>query len=144
MVAVETEEAAKVAKETMYGSKPSSSHQIQTPKNQKHQGQKGLTPRDFHKGTCPWCGRNYHKAAECPHKDSMCNFCHKTGHLQSVCLQKKRNQQQVKIIKHRIQTVKAIKAVPQIQQVIQVNNKWFTIEVDTGAGDNFCAEETWK
>ena len=65
---------------------------------------------------------------------------------QSVCLQKKRNQQQVKIIKHRIQTVKAIKAVPQIQQVIQVNNKMFTFEVDIGAGDNdnFCAEETWK
>ena len=30
-VAVETEEAAKVAKETVYGSKPSSIHQIQTP-----------------------------------------------------------------------------------------------------------------
>ena len=143
-VAVETEEAAKVAKETVYGSKPSSIHQIQTPQRQKQQGQKGRTPQDFPKGTCPRCGRNDHKAVECPYKDSTCNFCHKTGHIQSVCLQKKRNQQQVKIIKHRIQTVKAIKAVPQIQQVIQVNNKMFTFEVDTGAGDNFCAEETWK
>ena len=25
-----------------------------------------------------------------------------------------------------------------------MNNKMFTFEVDTGAGDNFCAEETWK
>ena len=132
-----------MAKETVYGSKPSSINQIQTPQRRKQQVQKGHTPRDFPKGTCPRCGRNDHKAAE-PHKDSTCNFCHKTGHLQSVCLQKKRNQQQVKIIKHRIQTVKAIKAVPQIQQVIQVNNKLFTFEVDTGTGDNFCAEETWK
>ena len=130
-VAVETEEAAKVAKETVYGSKPSSIHQILTPQRQKQQGQKGRTPRDFPKGTsCPRCGRKDHKAVECPYKDSMC-------HLQSVCLQKKRNQQQVKIIKHRIQTVKAIKSVPWIQQVIQVNNKMFTFEVDTGAGDNY-------
>ena len=62
--------------------------------------------------------------------------------MESVCLQK--DQQQVKIIKHRIQTVKAIKAVLQTEQVIQVNNKQFTFEVDTGAGDNFCAKESWK
>ena len=81
-VAMETEETAKVAKETVYGSKPSSIHQIQTPQRQKQQGQKGRTPRNFPKGTCSWCGRNDHKAVECPYKDSTCNFCHKTGHLQ--------------------------------------------------------------
>ena len=47
-------------------------------------------------------------------------------------------------IKHRIQTVKEAKAVPQLKQVIKVNRETFTFEVDTGAGDNFCAEATWK
>ena len=55
-VAVQTEETAKVAKEMVYGSKPSSIHQIQTPQRQKQQGQKGHTPRDFPKGTCSRCG----------------------------------------------------------------------------------------
>eukprot|EP00731_Ephydatia_muelleri_P005288 Em0002g1464a len=49
-VAVETEEANKVAKETVYGSKPSSIHQIHSPQRQKQQDQKGRTPRDFPKG----------------------------------------------------------------------------------------------
>ena len=53
--------------------------------------------------------------------------------------------QQVKpISKHRIQTVKAIETVPQLQQSICMEGKQFIFEVDTGAGDNFCSIDIWK
>ena len=68
-----------------------------------------------------------------------------TRHLEVVCLKKTKSEQQsVNTIKHRIQTVKEAKAIPQLKQVIKVNRETFTFEVDTGAGDNFCAEATWK
>ncbi|KAL5510077.1 hypothetical protein EMCRGX_G005553 [Ephydatia muelleri] len=65
---------------------------------------------------------------------------------ESVCLQMKRGQQQpVNIItKDRIQTVKGIRAAPQLQQNITMNDKRFVFEVDTGAGDNFCTMAVWK
>ena len=48
------------------------------------------------------------------------------------------------ISKHRIQTVKAIETVPQLQQSICIQDKEFVFEVDTGAGDNFCSTEIWR
>ena len=96
-------------------------------------------------GTCPRCGKSDHKAAKCPFQDVVCYFCNKTGHLEAVCLKKKKSEQQsVNTIKHRIQTVIEAKAVPQLKQVVKMNSKIFTFEVDTGAGDNFCEEATWK
>ena len=55
-IAVEIEEAAKVAKETVYGSKPSfnSINQIQSPVQQ-NRGRKRFP--DFPYGTCPRCGK---------------------------------------------------------------------------------------
>ena len=143
-VAMETEEAAKVAKETVYGSKTNDIHLVQTSKSDL--SRESATGRDFPKGMCPRCGKTDHKAADCPSRDAVCHYCQKTGHLQSVCLQKKRGQQQpVNIItKHRIQTVKGVKAVPQLQQAIDMNGKRFVFEVDTGTGDNFCTMDVWK
>ena len=46
--------------------------------------------------------------------------------------------------KHRIQTVKAIETVPQLQQSICIQDKEFVFEVDTGAGDNVCSTDIWK
>ena len=48
------------------------------------------------------------------------------------------------ISKHRIQTVKAIETVPQLQRSIFIQDKEFVFEVDTGAGDNFCSTDIWK
>ena len=145
-VAMEMEEAAKVAKEAVYGSKTNDIHLVQPSKSDLHVSQKSTAGRDFPKGMCPRCGKTDHKAADCPSRDVVCHYCQKTGHLQSVCLQKKRSQQQpVNIItKHRIQTVKGVKAVPQLQQAINMNGKRFVFEVDTGAGDNFCTMDVWK
>ena len=140
-VAMETEEAAKVAKETVYGSIKDNIHVVHPSKSDP--SQKSNAGRDFPKGTCPRCGKTDHKASDCPSRNAVCHYCQKTGHLQS---QKKRSQQQpVNIItKHRIQTVKGIRAVPQLQQNITMNDKRFVFEVDTGAGDNFCTMAVWK
>ena len=48
------------------------------------------------------------------------------------------------ITKHRIQTVKAIETVPQLQQFIWIQNKEFIFEVDMGADDNFCSTGMWR
>lgn len=40
--------------------------------------------------------------------------------------------------------MQGVKAVPQLQQAINMNGKRFVFEVDTGAGDNFCTMEVWK
>ncbi|KAL5477849.1 hypothetical protein EMCRGX_G024698 [Ephydatia muelleri] len=120
-VAMETEEAAKVAKETVYGSIKDNIHVVYPSKSDP--SQKSNAGRDFPKGTCPRCGKTDHKASDCPSRNAVCHYCQKTGHLQ---------------------TVKGIRAVPQLQQNITMNDKRFVFEVDTGAGDNFCTMAVWK
>ena len=47
------------------------------------------------------------------------------------------------ISKYQIRTVKTTEAVPQLQQSVLIKGKPFMFEVDTGAGDTFCAEDVW-
>ncbi|KAL5489032.1 hypothetical protein EMCRGX_G018076 [Ephydatia muelleri] len=64
------------------------------------------------------------------------------GHLQTVCLKKRRGAQPVRVVskKHSICTVKIVNSIPQLQQP---GSKYFIFEVDTGAGDNFCSKDIW-
>nr|KAG5707111.1 hypothetical protein BaRGS_011822 [Batillaria attramentaria] len=84
-IAIETEDAAKVAKETVYGSKPRPVNKVKAnnkggrPKN--HQ-QSNSTTSDSAK--CYRCGKS-HRATDCYYKDSKCNYCQKIGHLEAVC-----------------------------------------------------------
>ena len=68
------------------------------------------------------------------------------GHLQSVCLKKKKEDGgSVKIISRRaLRTVKSINSIPQLKQAVWVSGQQLTFEVDTGAGDNFCSKDFWK
>ena len=150
-VAVETEEAAKVAKETVHGVVSNPIHLVEASKRRSPSPGSGSLHKtvyrgsDFPTGTCPRCGKTDHKSADCPFKDATCRFCQKSGHLEAVCLKKRGRTHQVKpISKHRIQTVKAIETVPQLQQSICIQDKEFVFEVDTGAGDNFCSTDIWK
>ena len=153
-IALETEEAAKVAKETVYGSKQvqasPSAHAVHRVQPSKQQSPTSPTPAvskhrsDFPRGTCPRCGKKDHGSNECPFKETVCNYCQKMGHIQAACLKKKREQQPVRTIsKHSIQTVKVIDSIPQVQQPLRIKGQEFTFEVDTGAGDNFCSMEVW-
>ena len=141
---METEDASKVAKETVYGNKSGSVHKVQHFKKQVDEHSvlnsklksKGQKKRDFAKGVCPRCGNIEHIAKDCPHIKSTCHFCQKMGHLQSVCLKKKKEDRgSVKIIsRHALRTVKSINSIPQLKQSVWVSGQQLTFEVDTGAG----------
>ena len=159
IVAQESEEAAKVAKETVYGAKQiqqspspysSSINQVQSsqqqfsPRRHARPAAGGKPKRDFPRGTCPRCSKTDHGSKDCPFKETVCNYCQKMGHIQAACLKKRKEQQPVTTIsKHSIQTVKVIDAIPQVRQPLQIKGQYYTFEVDTGAGDNFCSVEVW-
>ena len=88
-VAMETEEAAK---ETVYGTKTSPVHKVdymrrsRSPDSGENRGKK----RDFPLWACPRCGKSDHRSPDCPFRDATCRYCQKRGHLEVVCLKKKR------------------------------------------------------
>ena len=99
---------------------------------------------DFPRGTRPRCSKMDHGSKDCPFKETVCNYCQKMGHFLAACLKKRKEQQPVRTIsKHSIQTAKVIDSIPRVQQPLQIKGQDFTIEVDTGAGDNFCSVEVW-
>ena len=156
-VAIETEDAAKVAKETVSGFKPKAVHTISTKrKPSKQQPSKpvqneGTKHFSFPKGTCGRCGKKDHKGNDCPFKDSTCHYCQRKGHIEPVCLQKKqgkpRQSSSVNTISMdapiTIDTVKVVNSVPQVIQPIELNGLKFNFEVDTGAAKSFCSEHVW-
>ena len=97
-IAQETEEAAKVAKETGYGAKPiqRSPSPYSSPVNQVQSSQQqpsswhpkpaagGTHMRDFPRGICPRCGKTDHGSTDCPFKETVCNYCQKMGHIQAA------------------------------------------------------------
>ena len=84
-LASETEDAAQVAKETIYGSEQQSKPVYAVRKKQQetsitHEPER--KPADSSKGKCIRCGYANHKASECRFKETTCNYCKKKGHLE--------------------------------------------------------------
>ena len=82
-VTIETEDSARVAKETADGSKAK-------PVNKVHQNKK-KGPQQNHQQShsqdqqkCYRCGKA-HKATGCPYKEAECYFCDKKGRSKAVC-----------------------------------------------------------
>ncbi|KAK8399327.1 hypothetical protein O3P69_003446 [Scylla paramamosain] len=86
-VAVETEDAAKVAKETIHVAKASATTPVLMMRQKKasSSGQKGTSnsSRPFPKGMCPRCGKTNHVTKDCRFMNYTCRFCHK-GHIAKV------------------------------------------------------------
>eukprot|EP00731_Ephydatia_muelleri_P000958 Em0001g958a len=144
-VAVESIEAAKVAKETVHGStgrqtevvnrvqdKPTSFSSAESLRSN------GCRKTDFPKRTCPRCGSREHAAGNCPFKETICLYCQKAGHLQSVCL-KRKNSQLVNIITKKFRTIKAISSTP-LQQSVKIEDQYFNFEVSLQAKDSGAAK----
>ncbi|XP_067950435.1 uncharacterized protein [Watersipora subatra] len=125
-LAMEMEEATKVAKETVY----SAANPVKEV-NQKTTTSKPSTSADQQK--CYRCRKSNHKSIECRYKKSTCNYCKLTGHLEVVCRKKQKGAKLLNLVK----AVKTVNNNPQLHVNLHLQGHTTTLEVDTGAGDNF-------
>lgn len=148
-IATDIEDAAKCAKETVYGeetSKVSKIRKFPTANNadartkSKKSTDRQKPKQDFPHGTCGRCGSSAHSGKDCKFRTAECRFCKKTGHIERVCLQKKKSHLS-KI--ETISTVTEIDSVPQIKMDLHIQDRNVSFEVDTGAGANFISSDIW-
>jgi transposase InsO family protein len=144
-IAVETEDAAKVAKETIYGTASKTMHSVQ--KDVQH-----TEPKTSKKPiVCYRCGKG-HKAPECTHKSTTCNFCKTVGHLEIVCRKKQAQEEgsSTKIIRSTpvssggTQTVRLHSISSKLQVPVTIRDQYFDMEIDTGTTGNFLTVSAWE
>lgn len=140
-VALETEEASKVAKETIYGAAPKvnkvDKERMKTSARTHNTQGRQLTERK-----CYRCDSKGHDPENCKFRTTVCNFCHKAGHIEKACLTKKRKTSPNKA--KNITSVQVVKHVPELQQKMILNGRQVTLELDTGACDNFISQTVWN
>ena len=147
-IATETEEAAKVAKETVHGQPAKPINKVQSGKHFKKD------PK-----TCFRCDKMGHDPSDCYYRESTCNYCKIRGHIETVCKKKKRSTQTrskklgISQTGSKKSGTKAIHQIPketldkmpELQLPVKLNGTHTVdFEIDTGAGDNFLGRQTWR
>lgn len=105
---------------------------------------------------CYRCGAETHLANACKHKDTVCDYCKKKGHLERVCLQAKAEKKEgnKKLQNGYVETVQS-NYMDEILQLdlsndplqkylmnVNVNGKQFQFEVDTGSPVSIISYDT--
>ena len=131
-VVVEMEDTAKVTKEIVHYSKAGATPTPILKLNQKKAspGQKGIknSPCPFLKGACLQCDKINHFVKDCRFINCTSQFCLRKGHMEVVCLQKKKGSKESVsyIIKEeQIQIFNNIPGQDPVTQQLQLNGKLF-------------------
>ena len=160
-IAIQTEDAAKVANETAYNAKSNLFNTVNAVKPLKFEqsrrnasmGQSKTSSRPNNAQSfssnaigppCGRCGKKGHTGKDCYFKEAICHYCNKKGHTQTVCFKRKRDTSVKSIsVPKTLLTIKSTVSIPRLECKVKVENKHFTFEVDTGASDNFMSESYW-
>ena len=144
----ETEEAAKVAKETVYGNSEKVNKVAQQKPRNRSILKNNITADKQKEGKpCYRCDRTNHTADDCRFKTATCNFCSKQGHIERAC-RKMKSSTKEKLI-NMIESTQTCTIGHQLEMVklaedVKLKRDNFTLELDTGACDNFISKSTWK
>lgn len=149
-VALETEEAARVAKETVHGSKPTPVFKVNPKSSSINKRQEKNSPGN----PCIRCGKLNHKASDCWFKEVTCHFCQKKGHVASVCLQKKKGKIEKDFGKSNVTYIseEPVQVISDettddslmLPLIFEGKSEAFIFEIDTGAKDSFCSTDVWS
>ena len=146
--AVETEDAAKVARETAHGNKPKSVYKVD--QNSKYHTGKNA---DKEKSVmCHRCGKSNHQAPECHNKDMLiCNYCKIKGHLESVCRTKKKEARKSNDHQKMVRRIDVVNTVPshpdnlpKLEVPVKIQGQSCNMEIDTGTAANFISNSNWE
>ena len=146
-MAQETEEAVKVSKETVYGDS-GKVNKVAQPKPRNRSTLKNITADKQKEGKpCHRYDRTNHTADDCRFKTATCKFCSKQGHTERAC-RKKKSSTKTKPIKM-IESTQAGTIGHQLKMVklaedVKLEGDNFTLELGTGACDNFISKSTWE
>ena len=147
-IAQETEEAARIAKETVYGKQPRLNKVLNqqksfTPATQPPRRQEATKP--LQKKQCYRCDRIGHLPDNCRFKSATCNFCSKIGHIEPACIKKKKmTPKPVRRIETLYMARTPAHSVPRLQEEIELQGQTVTMELDTGACNNFITKQIWE
>jgi transposase InsO family protein len=147
-IAIETEDAARVAKETVYGAKPKPVNKVKEHKSYTDGKQKPKEGSAKPKFKCYRCGKETHKPTDCRFKNATCNFCKKIGHIENACMIKAKspNKKSVKAISQELvnEVVGNDDAIPKMEVHVEIEGHSHVFEIDTGTNGNFVTKEFWE
>lgn len=102
----------------------------------------------FRKRLCYRCG-DWH-AGECRFLNSICNYCHKKGHIEKICTLKKKSNKKINLVSNDnydlngIYLADGLSHVPPYEVILKLQGVPIQFQIDTGASFSIINEETWE
>ena len=94
--------------------------------------------------SCYHCEKDSHRADECKFKDAECHSCHKNGHSERACLQRKKERSSIGNIKTKVVNLLRMRDRQPIYKSVKIKGRDYNFQVDTGSPDNFCDQSVWR